>query len=562
MSDEEISKNANEENMIDNSSVVDIQNTGSITTRSLEKALSGVRGRSEALLNFVFETYYNSDIGIKKYMSLPVSSDTIKIPLTNACLNVLVLFTLISVADDFENKTYNILDEEKVEIDATSKKLVFKHSKGLYNYIEQQFLNRSLDGTQHTPLKNIRKTIQEVRFNNNITEELILISLLQNDVNMKRIKGITKKYNDIINENNTKDISFLKKMKKYANITNININGGCGLPEYTKVSDRLNDSIRYFLYDVVYRTTLSDIDISKGLPLRSGGGNEGEDEGEDEGEVPQGDTSGDSEFDANKLVEFVENYIVSVIDSFKNIVKHNDATPESFFDMDKIIENREDNPIHVREPVFKLLVGECDDIVLDVLKSKLKKHEKKIHTNMKNLSKEQLKNAIERLERPLEDFSERRQQIKGLLELFSSIDSIDGNSVDSILSNDSVTDVEGINNYFYDLYSSPEEDGIQQQLNAKLESNDSIMKAVSAFKFEENEIIKDNVNELRLKVIKIMVRNVEKYILVQLNKALNKVITIEKKTSMLGKGRRRRTKKKTQKNTKGKQNKKQSKKHN
>lgn len=547
---------------------------------SLNKALSGDRERADILLNFVFETYYNSDLGLNKYMALPLKSETLKIPLTNAVLNVIILFTLVSVADDFENKTYSVVDEEKVEINDTIKKVVLKHSKSLYNYIEQQFLNRALDGKQYTPLETIRKTIQDVRINNNITEELIVISLLENSVNAKRIKSITQRYNDIINEKNTKDVSFLKKNKKYANITNININGGCGLPEYTKVSDRLYDSIRYFLYDLVYRTTLSDIEIAKGLPLRSGGADpeagvdnaidglnadadadaDADDADNIDDEKTTGDRGSKSGFVMNDVVEFIENYVVSVIDGFKNLVKDNDAMPEKMFGMDKILENSEDNPIRIREPVFKLLAGDCEDIIQDVLKSKLKMTESVIHNNMKMLTKEQLNKGIALMAKPTENFIERTQQVKNLLELLS-VENMDVNMMDAILLNKSENKNEEA--YFYTLYSTPGDTGIQEKLDAKLTSNDFVMKAMSAFAFDENEVIKQNSNEMRMRATKIMVRNVEKYLQTQLNKALQKVITNERKKSHIfrGKGKKNRKTKKRQskKRRKGKKQSKKSK---
>ena len=171
--------------------------------------LTSMRERSEILLNFALDTYYNSDLGFSKYLSLEPSSETLKIPLTNACLFVILVYTLVATSDEFENKTYAIADEEKVEVSTKLKKLAFKHSKTLFNYIEQQFLNRSLDG-KDTPLEYIRKRIQEVRMKHNITEELILLSMLRNDINHKRIKSIIKSYKDIIQEKNTKDISFFE----------------------------------------------------------------------------------------------------------------------------------------------------------------------------------------------------------------------------------------------------------------------------------------------------------------------------------------------------------------
>lgn len=552
--------------------------------------LSSMRQRSEMLLNFALDTYYNSDLGFSKYLSLEPSSDTLKIPLTNACLFVMLVYTLVATSDEFENKTYAIADEEKVEVSTKLKKLAFKHSKTLFNYIEQQFLNRSLDG-KDTPLEYIRKRIQEVRVKHNITDELILISMLRNDINHKRIKSIIKSYKDVIQEKSTKDVGFLKQNKKYANVLNININGGCGLPDHIIVSDRINDAIRYFLYDLVYRTTLSNHDIQTGIHLRGGDGeidlntiqtltpvivpenieptsdadgnsetNNVDNIEDDTKEAPQKDPSGvksSTDFNEDVLTDFIENYIVSVIEGFKNKVKHNDSTPYNYFDMEKILEDKEGTLIGEKIPIFKVLSAECEDIFQDAVKTNLKEQEKRMMTNIKTLTKEEIEQLINLLYQADEDISKRKNQVKKITTILT-IETIDKN-LDSLLDNEDNSSDEELNNYFYDLF------GIEEtNINKFVSENNYIMSAVSAFKFNEEDIIVSHKDDLLLKIHITMVRNIEKYIRDKLEKQLSKLLLKEKTKSLTGSGKKQRktiTKRKRKSKSKSNTQKRRNKKH-
>jgi hypothetical protein len=552
--------------------------------------LTSMRERSEILLNFALDTYYNSDLGFSKYLSLEPTSDTLKIPLTNACLFVMLVYTLVATSDEFENKTYAIADEEKVEVSTKLKKLAFKHSKTLFNYIEQQFLNRSLDG-KDTPLEYIRKRIQEVRMKHNITEELILLSMLRNDINHKRIKSIIKSYKDIIQEKSTKDVSFLKQNKKYANLLNININGGCGLPDHIIVSDRINDAIRYFLYDLVYRTTLSNHDIQTGINLRGGDGeinldtiqaaipdtvpenivpasdangnnetNNVDDIENDAEEAPKEDPSGiksSTDFNEDVLTDFIENYIVSVIEGFKNKVKHNDSAPYNYFDMEKILEDKDGTLIGEKIPIFKVLSAECEDIFQDAVKTNLKEQEKRIMTNIKTLTKEQIEKLINLLYEANEDASKRKIQVKKITTILT-LETID-NNLDSLLDNEDNSSDEELNNYFYDLFSIEE-----TNINKFVSEKNYIMSAVSAFKFNEEDVIKSNRDDLLVNIHLTMVRNIEKYIRDKLEKQLSKLLLKEKTKSLTGSGKKQRktiTKRKRKSKSKTKTQKKRTKKH-
>lgn len=539
------------------------------------------RERSEILLNFALDTYYNSDLGFSKYLSLEPSSETLKIPLTNACLFVILLYTLVATSDEFENNSYEIADEEKVEVSIKMKNLAFKHSKTLFNYIEQQFLNRSLDG-KDTPLEYIRKQIQEIRMKHNITDELILLSMLRNDINHKRIKSIIKSYKDVIQEKTTKDIGFLKQNKKYANLLNININGGCSLPDHIIVSDRINDAIRYFLYDFVYRTTLSNHDIQTGLHLRGGDSevdvdtivtdntspdniettpdtNEMNDSDDDAKEVSAKDPSGmkrSTEFNEDILTDFVENYIVSVIEGFKNKVKHNDSTPYNYFDMEKILEDKEGTLIGEKIPIFKVLSAECEDIFQDAVKTNLKEQEKRIMTNIKTLSKEQIEKLINRLYEANEDVSKRKTQVNKITTILA-LEEFD-NNLDSLLDKEDNISEEELNNYFYNLF------GIEEtNIDTFMSEENYIMSSVSAFKFNEKNIIDSNKNELLLKIQLTMVKNIEKYIRDKLEKQLSKIIMKEKTKSFMGSGKKqkRKTITKRKRKSKSKTQKKHNKKH-
>lgn len=552
--------------------------------------LSSIRERSEILLNFALDTYYNSDLGFSKYLSLEPTSDTLKIPLTNACLFVMLVYTLVATSDEFENKTYAIADEEKVEVSTKLKKLAFKHSKTLFNYIEQQFLNRSLDG-KDTPLEYIRKRIQEVRIKHNITDELILISMLRNDINHKRIKSIIKSYKDVIQEKSTKDVGFLKQNKKYANLLNININGGCGLPDHIIVSDRINDAIRYFLYDLVYRTTLSNHDIQTGIHLRGGDGeinldtiqtaipdtvpeniepesdadgnsetNNVDDIEDDAEEAPKKDPSGiksSTDFNEDVLTDFIENYIVSVIEGFKNKVKHNDNTPYNYFDMEKILEDKEGTLIGEKIPIFKVLSAECEDIFQDAVKTNLKEQEKRIMTNIKTLTKEQIEKLINLFYEVQEDTRKRKIQVKKITTILT-LETID-NNLDSLLDNEDNSGDEELNNYFYNLF------GIEEtNINKFMSEKNYIMSAVSAFKFNEEGVINSHRNDLLLNIHLTMVRNIEKYIRDKLEKQLSKLRLKEKTKSLTGSGKKQRktiTKRKRKSKSKTKTQKKRTKKH-
>ena len=529
--------------------------------------LNSLRERSEILLNFALDTYYNSDLGFSKYLSLEPSSETLKIPLTNVCLFVVLVYTLVATSDEFENKTYEITDEEKVEVSTKMKKMTFKHSKTLFNYIEQQFLNRSLDG-KDTPLEYIRKRIQEIRMKHNITDELILLSMLRNDINHKRIKSIIKSYKDIIQEKTTKDIGFLKQNKKYANILNININGGCGLPDHIIVSDRINDAIRYFLYDFVYRTTLSNRDIQTGLHLRGGDGESNLDaiqtstldtapensesvseanenvetndssDVDDAKEESKKDTSGmksSTEFNEDILTDFIENYIVSVIEGFKNKVKHNDSTPYNYFDMEKILEDKEGRLIGDKIPIFKVLSAECEDIFQGAVKTNLKERETRITTNIKSFTKEELEKLINLLYETNEDISERKKQVKKVMEYLTSENG--DNTLDSLLDKEDNSNIEDLNNYFYNLF------GIEEiKLKDFMSEKNQIMYAVSAFKFNQESVIESHKDDLLLSIHLTMVRNIEKYMRDKFEKQLSKLIVKEKTTSMLGSGKKHKRK--------------------
>ena len=543
------------------------------------RGLNNIRERSEILLNFSLDTYYNSDLGFSKYLSLEPSSNTLKIPLTNACLFVILVYTLVATSDEFENKTYAVTNEEKVEVSTKLKKLAFKHSKTLFNYIEQQFLNRSLDG-KDTPLEYIRNRIQEIRIKHNITEELILISVLRNDINHKRIKSIIKSYKDIIQEKSTKDISFLKQNKKYANLLNININGGCGLPDHIIVSDRINDSIRYFLYDLVYRTTLSNHDIQTGIHLRGGdkevntdtvqtltpdnvpeniestseedGNSETEnlDDIEDDNTTEsQTDPSGvksSTDFNEDVLTDFIENYIVSVIEGFKNKVKHNDSTPYNYFDMEKILEDKKGTLIGEKIPIFKVLSAECEDIFQDVVKTKLKEQEKRMTTNIKMLTKEQIEKLINLLYEFQEDINKRKVLVKKITTILT-IETID-NNLDSLLDKEDNSGDDELNNYFYDLYGI-EETNLDEFMSDK---NNYIMTSVSAFKFNEDNIIESHRDDLLLSIHMTMIRNIEKYIRDKLEKQLSKFLLKEKTKAIIGSAKKQKRKTITKRKRKSK----------
>jgi len=558
-----------------------VQNTLTGTPRDEMMGLASMRERSEILLNFALDTYYNSDLGFSKYLSLEPSSDTLKIPLTNACLFVMLVYTLVATSDEFENETYAVPNEEKVEISTKLKKLAFKHSKTLFNYIEQQFLNRSLDG-KDTPLEYIRNRIQEIRIKHNITEELILISMLKNDINHKRIKSIIKSYKDVIQEKSTKDVSFLKQNKKYANVLNININGGCGLPDHIIVSDRINDAIRYFLYDLVYRTTLSNHDIQTGIHLRGGDGeieldadqtvlpdnvpenieptsdadensetiNLDEDENENENETEsKKDPSGvksSTDFNEDVLTDFIENYIVSVIEGFKNKVKHNDSTPYNYFDMEKILEDKEGTLIGEKIPIFKVLSAECEDIFQDVVKTKLKEQETRMTTNIKTLTKEQIEKLINLLYEFQEDINKRKVQVKKITTILT-IETIN-NNLDSLLDKEDNSDDEELNNYFYDLYGI-EETNLDEFMSDK---NNYIMTSVSAFKFNEDNIIESHRDDLLLNIHMTMIRNIEKYIRDKLEKQLSKFLLKEKTKTIIGSAKKQKRKTITKRKRKSK----------
>ena len=56
------------------------------------------------------------------------------------------------------------------------------------------------------------KRIQEIRMKHNIIDELVLLSMLKNDINhKKRIKSIIKSYKDVVEEKTTKDRGFEAK---------------------------------------------------------------------------------------------------------------------------------------------------------------------------------------------------------------------------------------------------------------------------------------------------------------------------------------------------------------
>ena len=67
-------------------------NVGSELSESL-MGLTSMRERSEILFNFALDTYYNSDLGFSKYLSIEPRSETLKIPLTNVCLVVMLVYT-------------------------------------------------------------------------------------------------------------------------------------------------------------------------------------------------------------------------------------------------------------------------------------------------------------------------------------------------------------------------------------------------------------------------------------------------------------------------------------
>ena len=557
--------------------------------------LTSMRERSEILFNFALDTYYNSDLGFSKYLSIEPRSETLKIPLTNVCLVVMLVYTLIATSDEFENKTYEIANEEKVEVSSKMKKLAFKHSKTLFNYIEQQFLNRSLDG-KDTPLEFIRKRIQEIRMKHNITDELVLLSMLKNDINHKRIKSIIKSYKDVVEEKTTKDIGFLKQNKKYANLLNININGGCGLPDHIIVSDRINDAIRYFLYDLVYRTTLSNNDIQTGLHLRGGDGNidlnsiqnvtelamdnsgsENNDTQDEQTENEPTDDSNENEsnskddtskktpgmksnadFNENELTDFIENYIVSVIEGFKNKVKHNDSTPYNYFDMEKILEDKEDTQIGDKIPIMKVLSAECEDIFQDTVKTNMKEQEKTIMSNIKTLTKQQVETLIELLYSGDQDISKRKTQVNKIVTMLSS-DNFDIN-LDTLSNDTDNMNNDELNNYFYDLY------GIEEtKLDKFMSEKNYIMSSVSAFKFNEDKIIESHKDDLLLSIHFTMVRNIEKYIRDKLEKQLSKLLLKEKTKSIIGSAKKQKrktiTKRKRKITSKTKTQKKRNKKH-
>lgn len=569
-------------------------NVGNELSESL-MGLTSMRERSEILFNFALDTYYNSDLGFSKYLSIEPRSETLKIPLTNVCLVVMLMYTLIATSDEFENKTYDIADEEKVEVSSKMKKLAFKHSKTLFNYIEQQFLNRSLDG-KDTPLEFIRKRIQEIRMKHNITDELVLLSMLKNDINHKRIKSIIKSYKDVIEEKTTKDIGFLKQNKKYANLLNININGGCGLPDHIIVSDRINDAIRYFLYDLVYRTTLSNNDIQTGLHLRGGDGdidlnsiqnvtelaidnsssenndkqdeqteNEPTDDSNENESNSKDDTSkktpgmkSNADFNENELTDFIENYIVSVIEGFKNKVKHNDSTPYNYFDMEKILGDKEDTQIGDKIPIMKVLSAECEDIFQDTVKTNMKEQEKTIMSNIKTLTKQQVELLIELLYSVDEDISKRKTQVNKIVTMLSS-DNFD-NNLDTLSNETDNMNNDELNNYFYDLY------GIEEtKLDKFMSEKNYIMSSVSAFKFNEDKIIESHKDDLLLSIHFTMVRNIEKYIRDKLEKQLSKLLLKEKTKSIIGSAKKQKrktiTKRKRKTTSKTKTQKKRNKKH-
>lgn len=578
-----------------NTEIQDTTNTSENDLTETLMGLSSMRERSEILFNFALDTYYNSDLGFSKYLSIEPSSETLKIPLTNVCLVVILVYTLVATSDEFENKTYEIADEEKVEVSTKMKKLAFKHSKTLFNYIEQQFLNRSLDG-KDTPLEFIRKRIQEIRSKHNITDELILLSMLKNDINHKRIKSIIKSYKDVVEEKSTKNIGFLKQNKKYANLLNININGGCGLPDHIIVSDRINDAIRYFLYDLVYRTTLSNNDIQTGLHLRGGDGdidltaiqkatelaidNSGSESNDKQDEQKENESTDDSDenennskddaskktpgmksstdFNENELTDFIENYIVSVIEGFKNKVKHNDSTPYNYFDMEKILEDKEDTQIGDKIPIMKVLSAECEDIFQDTVKTNMKEQEKNMMTNIKSLSKEQVELLIDLLYSANEDISKRKTQAKKIVTVLSS-DNFD-NNLDT-LSNDTDNSSDNeLNDYFYNLY------GIEEtNLDEFMSEKNYIMSSVSAFKFNEDKVIESHRDDLLLSIHMTMVRNIEKYIRDKLEKQLSKLLLKEKTKSIIGSAKKQKrksvTKRKHKTKSKTKTQKKRNKKH-
>lgn len=551
---------------------------------SSDNELTSMRKRSEILFNFALDTYYNSDLGFSKYLSIEPNSETLKIPLTNVCLFVMLVYTLVAISDEFENKTYEIVDEDKVEVSTKMKKLAFKHSKTLFNYIEQQFLNRSLDG-KDTPLEFIRKRIQEIRIKHNITDELILLSMLKNDINHKRIKSIIKSYKDVVEEKSTKNIGFLKQNKKYANLLNININGGCGLPEHIIVSDRINDAIRYFLYDLVYRTTLSNNDIQTGLHLRGGDGDinlnaiqkatelaidnmgsENNDKQDEQTEnVPKDDASkntpgmkNNTDFNENELTDFIENYIVSVIEGFKNKVKHNDSTPYNYFDMEKILEDNENSQIGDKIPIMKVLSAECEDVFQDAVKTNMKEHEEIITNNIKTLTKEQIEMLFNLLYKSDEDISNRKMQVKKIVTLLSS-DNFD-NNLDT-LSNETHNSIDKeLNDYFYNLY------GIEEtNLDEFMSTKNYIMSSASAFRFDEDNIIQSHRDELLSRIHLTMVRNIEKYLRDKLEKQLSKLLLKEKTKSIIGSAKKQKrktiTKRKHKTKSKTKTKKRRNKKH-
>ena len=357
----------------------------------------------------------------------------------------------------------------------------------------------------------------------------------------------------------------MKQNKKYANLLNININGGCGLPDHIIVSDRINDAIRYFLYDLVYRTTLSNHDIQTGIHLRGGDGeinldtipsgipdtvpeniepaSDADENGEtnnvddienDAEETPKEEPSGiksSTDFNEDVLTDFIENYIVSVIEGFKNKVKHNDSTPYNYFDMEKILEDKEGTLIGEKIPIFKVLSAECEDIFQDAVKTNLKEQEKRIMTNIRTLTKEQIEKLINLLYEAHEDASKRKIQVKKITTILT-LETID-NNLDSLLDNEDNSSDEELNNYFYDLFSIEE-----TNINKFVSEKNYIMSAVSAFKFNEEDVINSNRDDLLLNIHLTMVRNIEKYIRDKLEKQLSKLLLKEKTKSLTGSGKK------------------------
>jgi len=374
----------------------------------------------------------------------------------------------------------------------------------------------------------------------------------------------------------------LKQNKKYANVLNININGGCGLPDHIIVSDRINDAIRYFLYDLVYRTTLSNHDIQTGIHLRGGDGeieldadqtvlpdnvpenieptsdadensetiNLDEDENENENETEsKKDPSGvksSTDFNEDVLTDFIENYIVSVIEGFKNKVKHNDSTPYNYFDMEKILEDKEGTLIGEKIPIFKVLSAECEDIFQDVVKTKLKEQETRMTTNIKTLTKEQIEKLINLLYEFQEDINKRKVQVKKITTILT-IETIN-NNLDSLLDKEDNSDDEELNNYFYDLYGI-EETNLDEFMSDK---NNYIMTSVSAFKFNEDNIIESHRDDLLLNIHMTMIRNIEKYIRDKLEKQLSKFLLKEKTKTIIGSAKKQKRKTITKRKRKSK----------